>query len=899
MGFVVAPFLTPLLGATAAAVAGEALVGVGLAFGTSYIAKKLQPKPSTAAAVTNGMQLSMSYDPNGPRQFAFGRCFSAGTLVYHNVYGPNGNDYLQLVQKLADFPCDSVISLRVDARGATVGSPYSDEWVSGTTVPQFSGNLWYEFHEGDWTQAADSDLVARATGSSWSANNRGRGVCYLRTTAKFDPKRFKNGRPQIQVNFRGARLYDWRKDTTAGGSGSHRWGINSTYEWTENPAIVLYNYLRGLIVNGHKVGGMNVPADNLPLDVWTAAANACDENVFKKDGSQENRYRCGGIINLDGQHATVVRDLLTSMAGELVDSGGDLKLYVGVARASVKTITDADLRSDKAVTYVPKLSRSQLVNAVHGSFTDPAKGYQMMSLPPRISASDAQEDGDATLAENYALSYVFSQSQGQRILEIFRRAGRYQRSITIMVGPKFSVLEAGDWVTFNSDRYGFVGTTFKVQSCRSDRDGLTELRLRETSPTVYAFNPATDELNPLDPADVGEGNPQFDTVGVLGLVNTTFPGSGTQQRPGLVITWTPVTDNTVTSLALQYRKVGTTSASERTILDPSSGAYGWVDAVQGGVQYEARLLPITAPPRGVTWSAWFQTAVNSAPQVVAIAETANSVPPGTITPAMLDAQTRFEIGLTTAADTNLGSVNQRVRELQQQIEDLALSTITGQLDATDAIAQVRTERTERILAGVALAQQVTTVQAQINNVVAQIIDEQTARASADEALAQTVTQVSTTLDGMTAQVQVIAQSINGIEAKFGIATTINGEVLGLVALDATATAGSTFTVVADRFLVSLPGELGGTAVPVFTISSVNNVPKLTFRGDMLGDGTITARHLSVATLSAISASLGLITAGLIRDPSNIYYFDVADGLLARRDGRMKIDLKNIELEMIF
>lgn len=899
MGFLVAPLLTPLLGVGAAAVAGEALVGIGLAFGASYIAKKLQPKPSTAAAVTNGMQLSMSYDPNGPRQFAFGRCFSAGTLVYHNVYGPNGNDYLQLVQKLGDYPCDSIINIRVDGKIANIGGGVSTALVSGNAVTEYPACLWVQFHEGEWSQSADSDLVAHATGGSWSSNNRGRGVCYIRTTAKYDAKKFKNGRPQIVTTFNGARLYDWRKDSSAGGSGSHRWSNNGTHEWTDNPAVILYNYMRGLYINGHKVGGMNVPAENLPLDAWTAAANACDEIVLRKDGNGERRYRANGIVNLDGQHATFVRDMLTCMAGELVDSGGDIKIYAGVARASVMTITDSDLRSDKAPSYVPKLGRASLVNAVYGSFTDPTKGYQMMSLPPRISAGDAQQDGDATLSENYALSYVSSQSQGQRILDIFRRAGRYQRTITIHVRAKFSVLEAGDWVTFNSTRYGFVSTSFKVVSARSDADNMTELVLREVSADIYAWTPAVDELDPLDPSDVGEGNPQLDTVTGIALQTILIPGIGTQQRPGLNITWSPVTDASVTSLALEYRKVGSATASERTILDPSAGTYSWIDGVQGGVQYEARLLPIVVPDRGVTWSAWFQTSLNTAPQVVAVAESANAVPAGTITKVMLDAQTRFEIGLTTGVDTQLGSVSQRVKDLQNQISDLGLATINGQLDATGAIAEVRVERIERIQEDLALAQQITTVTASLDGVAAQILEEQTARAQADSALAQNILQVSTTLDGMTAQVQVIAQSIDGIEAKFGIATTINGEVLGLVALEADAVVGSTFTVIADRFLVAQPGESGGDAVPVFTIANVNDVPRLALRGDLIADGTITAKALNVAQLSAIVANLGTVTAGIIRDAANVYTFNVDNGRLARTDNDFVIDLKNKKLEIIF
>lgn len=898
MAVALVPIITPLLGAGALGAVGEALVGVALSFGVSYIAKRLQPKPSTSATNT-GMQLSMSTDPNGPRQFAFGRVASAGSLIYHNSYGPNGNDYLQVVVKLADFPCSALVNCFVDGTGRGVGSAISTSDVTGQPVTAYTNNLWLRFADGDWNQTADPDLVSKATGTSWSSNNIGRGVCYLRSTAKYDPELFKNGRPQIIAVFDGAKLYDWRKDSTNGGSGTHRWGINSTYEWSANPAVILYNYMRGLIVNGYKVGGMNVPAENLPLETWTAAANVCDEFVTKKSGVTERRYTANGITNLDGEHASFIRDVLASMAGRLVDAGGDFKLYAGAAQASVMTITDDDILTNKQVVYSPKLSRAQLVNAVFGSFTDPAKSFQLTSLPPRISPTDATSDGGNQLTENYALPFVISSTQGQRVLEIFRRRGRYQRSFSLPLRATFCVLEAGDWVTLNSTRYGLSNVTFEVTKAQVDRDMTVVVELRETSSSVYAFNAGIDELDPLDPADVGSGGTPFSSVSNVQLFNIIRTGTGTQQRPGLRVTWDAITDPTVIQIALEYRRVGNLTASERTILNPGDSSYEWVDGVQGGVQYEVRLKPITRPVRAVAFTGWVSVAGDAAPQIVAIAESATSVPPQTITHDMLSEQVRRELALVTAADTVLGSVNERFVSLQRQITDVSLANANSLLDASEANARVTSEKIERISQDIALAKRIDTVEASIGDAAALILEEQTARATADTALSESLLSVATSLGGLSAQVTVISQSINGIEAKFAIATTVNGEVLGIVALDANATAGSTFTVVANSFKVAQPGVTGGSSVPVFAIQSVNGVPQLALRGTLIADGTILARHLTVTTLSAITANLGTVTAGLIRDPGNTWQINLNTGQILTTDGAVLFDLKNRIFEMTF
>jgi hypothetical protein len=81
-------------------------------------------------------------------------------------------------------------------------------------------------------------------------------------------------------------------------------------------------------------------------------------------------------------------------------------------------------------------------------------------------------------------------------------------------------------------------------------------------------------------------------------------------------------------------------------------------------------------------------------------------------------------------------------------------------------------------------------------------------------------------------------------------------------------------------------------VQVFAIGAVNGVAKLALRADMIVDGTILARHLSVASLSAITANVGTVTAGLIKDIANTYEFRVADGWWGRTDGSSFLDMKN-------
>lgn len=883
-----APVIAPLIGLGGLGLVGEAIVGIGLSFGVSYLARKLQPQPSNQAA--QGMQLSLSYNANGPRQIAFGLAASAGSLVYHNTYGPNGNDYVQLVFKLADSPCTSLESVFIDGKKCTLGAEVTTGNQTGYTVDEYPGVMWIKFHEGAWDQAADADLVAKATGTSgWSTNNRGRGVCYVRVTLKYDAEKYKNGIPPFLFVFKGAKVYDIRKDSTAGGSGAHRWGDESTYEWTDNPAVCLYNYKRGIYVNGKKVGGMNVPGVSMPVDVWTAAANACNESVNLKAGGSEKRYRLNGIVDVDSEHATVVRDMVSTMAGTLADASGVFKLYAGVSRAPVLTITDDDLISNAPVKFVPKLSRSGLVNAVFGSFNDPEKLYQSSSLPPRISPDDEEADGGVELTENYSLAYVSSQTQGQRILEILRRKGRYQRSLSQTLCAKAAMLESGDWITFNSKRYGFEGVTFEVTLGTLNRDATVPVELREVSAGIYPWSAASDELDPLNPHDVGPGGERFSTVQVSGLFPVVITTGTSIQRPGLRIEWTPVDDATVTTLELEYRQVGTEAVLKDTIFDPTVGQYTFTTGIQSGVEYEARMNLITAPPRATVWSAWKPTDTSTAPQVVAVAALATSVPPNTITPEMLDAQSRFLLSLIAATDEILGGVNERVKAIADRLNDSSEATIRALMAGDNNSTDIRQERTQRITATDALAEQITTVEAKVNNeVAAQITQIIQAYTAADVALASEIDIVASALGDNVSTVSVLVESVNGIKQQFTVALNQNGRVIGLIDLSG-ENGTSAFTVEAGQFLVALTGASGGDPVPVFSIQNVNGSPKLALRGDMVADGSISARHINAASISTL----------YISDPDDTYFWNFATGQDGRTDGTWLMDRKNKTWDIIF
>lgn len=872
-----APLLAPLLGGGALGAIGSALVSTAVGVGLSFVSNSLRPKTKTAgeSALASGPRIGLAIDTNAIRQIIIGETLTGGSLAYWQLAGAD-QEVLTMVIALADHECDGLSGVVVNGKLRT--------YDAGTgVVGGFDGKLKVRFKSGAAGQTADSALIA-SSGGRWTSTEVGANVCYAIVEATYDEKAFPDGIPDLGFIVRGMKLYDPRTGVTA---------------YTRNPAVAIYNILRGVVVGGEKLFGMNVPASAIRLAEAQAAANACGEAVALLAGGTEPRYRCGVVLDCDMTNRDALEILIASMAGDVIESAGIYRIMAGVAQAAVANLTDADLIVSEPLTYRPKRGRNQIVNAVLGSYSDPNRNYEQVASPPRTSSVDEEADGDIRLTTTLDLAAVTSRTQAQRILEIERRRARLMASAAMTARARWFVLEPGDWVTLTSDRRGLVSKTFVVQSVGGARDLKSNITLAETDAAFDDWSTAL-EIADNQVADLPSAGPSFATILGITLTNVLVAGSsGGEQAPGLRVQWTPVTDPTIVQIALEYRKVGDTVALQRTILDPTSGSYTWLDGIQGGTQYEARLRPVAIPDRATNFSSWAPTIANTAPQAVSIAGLALAVPPDTITADMLSQQERFEIGLTTATSNIIGSISQQVADTIASAEQAHTATINALLDVADQRAAIRVEQRLRIENDLSLAEQITTAIANFNDANAVVQQTLSSLASADLTLAQSITTVSTTANGTSAQVSIIAASLDGLGAKFGVAVSLEGYVLGLVQLAASAQAGSTFTVVSDTFKVALPGFAGGQPVPVFSIQNVNGVAKMAFRGDMFADGTITANKLSVASLSALSADLGTVTAGLIRNAANTLRFELPQMRLLRTDGTMELNFESKFFQIVF
>jgi hypothetical protein len=151
--------------------------------------------------------------------------------------------------------------------------------------------------------------------------------------------------------------------------------------------------------------------------------------------------------------------------------------------------------------------------------------------------------------------------------------------------------------------------------------------------------------------------------------------------------------------------------------------------------------------------------------------------------------------------------------------------------------------------GTALGTRLSGIDAAINGNSASITNEITARVNGDNANASAITSLQSTVNGHTASITTLQSTTNGLNAKYGVALDVNGYITGFVQNN-NGTSG-TFAILADKFAIVTPGQ--NPTVP-FEVSNGT----VYVNGQRITPGSIGADRINVTSLSALSATIGLL-----------------------------------------
>ncbi|MEK9751753.1 MAG: hypothetical protein VW338_00880 [Rhodospirillaceae bacterium] len=899
-------FLSTAIGAVSAWAAthviGAALIraGLGIAFSlaASALARKLSPDDQPGST---GIATELQLGAEVPRQCVFGTRAVAGHLVYVNTYGDQ-NKYLEMVFVLSEGWCEKLRAVWVNGERHTldamsvVGNEDARYHLNG-----FGESFQVKWFSGKPTQGVDTELVANANPADrWTANDKLSGMCYVSVWIKYDPTELERI-PDLLFEIKGLRLYDWRLDSTNGGSGAHRWSDTTTWEWSDNPAVIRYNFQRGIFVNGERVCGQAVAVYDLIHDLYTAAANICEEAVDLDAGGTEARYRAGLVIEEGVEYRDALAAIDQAMAALAVERQGAFGPIAGAAYSTVATVTDGDLVADEPVNWAAKRSRSELVNAVFASFTDPDANWEVNSAPPLVSTALETIDGGERLALDLHLDAVTSVTQAQRVAKIFRSEIRAQKTAAIVLGFDYVWLEVGDWIRWNSALFGDVTYRIMARTVTGGEFKRVRLDLSEISAAVYDWD-AEEETVALPPSAHAPGT-RPTTVAVFALQAGTVEVDGVKM-PSLIFSWTPPDDPTIDAVVIEYRQVGDSAVTRISDPTPEDGGHEIYPALPG-TDYEARATIVTTPRRTTTWTAW--TSITTDPDFIA-----SAVKDLAIRFESLQAQLQEEVALLwNGADGSVRAIREAGDELRERAAQAAALEAgrtyetRQQLKTTlvakheENVALIVTEQTVRADADEALASDLTVLEAEVDTNTASIVTEASARASADSALASDITLLQAQTDDATAEALVKIDAATGpagatVSVGWYIRATQGGSYSSNAAMILQILSGGASRMVfdVDNFYV----WNGTTSTLAFAISGgVTYLGSSVYAQKLVAD-YIEATHIKAEAIStskiadnAVTQMISVLTAGSIGTGTGMAWVDV-QSLAITRNANSYLDI---------
>lgn len=574
-------------------------LNMAAAYGLSKLAtpKNKQSAQERQASVTT---LSLG---EVPREAVFGRVCTAGSLVdAFNFGGTYGTDWECLVIALADHELDAVEGFIID------GTYYP--WTASGLQAGFSNCLDMEFINAK----DDVPPPARFAASGFGATDRLRSVAKMWFAYKANETVWPQGRPSVKFVVRGKRCYDPRlDDTVPGGMGLHRWNDPATWTWTQNAQVCRYNWVRGIYaldqvaLPEQLLIGRGLTAVEAPPERIFAAANVCDEAVALRAGGTEPRYRVNGVIRADEDFDQVEQMFAAAMAGVIVQREGGVEIEPGQAKSAIVEITDLDLVAGETVMFDRFLPDPQRINSVIGRYVEPAQGWSDHAAPIRRSVLDIQADGRPK-ETSLSLSLVTSGTQGQRCAEIERRLARLERRSTVVLPPRFSFIEEGDWIGWTSERRHNGGrVVYRVEGYSRAPNWRRTLALREISALSYSWTPAIDEIIPGTVPAPEPARPAVLALSGVAFTVLALVGDDGSVTPAVKAVWATPVDPAVIGIRLEVRVAGEAEVAATTITTAdmiSGGQLVTTNGVPAATGLEARLSPLADPSREVLPSDW-------------------------------------------------------------------------------------------------------------------------------------------------------------------------------------------------------------------------------------------------------------------------------------------------------
>jgi len=367
------------------------------------------------------------------------------------------------------------------------------------TVGKYAERIGVRFHNGNQTARDDfmHAVYADHPDMPWSDDMIGRGVAYAVINwyvHPSEPDLWASGRPEILFVLRGARMYDPRLDSTVGGDGGMSWTNTGLWQWTDNPAIIRYNLMRGFPIGdpaqGVRYGGGMQMGEAGAYDYpsWFAAANEADELV-ERDTLLFPRSVIGGEIAIDETPLSVLDDIDANGLLRAGVHGGAAVVTGPTPPAPTLALTDDDVLVDQPRSHSLFTSFASRPTMMVGRFRSADDAYA-----GRVTGEITKADGEAETRFGRRATRIIDfhwlndEWRVEDALAFYMQDQDRMRTHELALPFPAGTLTLGDVVSWSSVEHDYDDIDFEVAGITPvPDDGSVRISLREVDPADRNF----------------------------------------------------------------------------------------------------------------------------------------------------------------------------------------------------------------------------------------------------------------------------------------------------------------------------------------------------------------------------------------------------------------------------
>lgn len=552
--------------ALSATVVATVIITAAVLIATVVLGVLLKPKnPVNASFLT---ALEQQLNPDAFRTMVFGQCPTGNDVRFWEVYGSTGFDQIiaSSTHKMSEFD-----NFYVNGRLVTFAGSNSTGAATGRAAIGTFGTGDYSAadtgYSGALTKTNMNEGVSGSTisgttgaGSLWTSSSSMTYCSFYRLKWNYSQKKLPSGIPSNTCNIgKGIPVYDPRKDSTVGGSGSHRANDNTTWDYFatdsngieigRNNALQILTYLLGWYKPNVQtsvpmlLGGRGVDPLDIDYAQFIAAANECEAAKFYSDCT----------VSTGDDHNTNEGIIAAASQGLVIDNGGLWGFYPAVDDTGTIDVALNDDNIVGGVQWVPKTGISESFNSIGGHFIDnsPITVYQPQPYPTVLNATYLAQDNNMSKRITLDFSSVQDPTQAQVLARIALNKSRLTGQFSATFNYAAIKTKCYGIVTLSFAALGWVNKMFRVISYSLDPQGGVALILREENSLVYTGGTVTTYA----PRSAGQVIDPTVGIALAGLTASATPvnSDGTTVVDGLNVSWT-APNNLVASIEVQFKQ---------------------------------------------------------------------------------------------------------------------------------------------------------------------------------------------------------------------------------------------------------------------------------------------------------------------------------------------------------